>query len=548
MSDQFVEVTTENGILRGKKLQSTGLTSVPYYAFLGVPYAKPPIGDLRFKAPQPLEPWQGVRDALEDGLSAPQTLFAPGQVQGVEDCLYLNVYTPQHPHQVKSLKPVLFNVHGGGYVGGSGGSKAYPPDNFIDKDVVYVSPTYRVGALGFLSLQNDDISGNAGLKDQVQALIWTKKNIKKFGGDPENITIMGISGGSASVEYLLLSQLATGLFKKAICQSGSSLGMWAMDEDPKGTAIELAKAMGYTGSSEDDKSLYEFFKSCPANDFVLKQNEVFNDRAKNLYRFGFAPCVEKEGKGSKFITRTPRDILENGDFTKVPVIIGYTSREGFIVLMAPMVNDYNLLDKNRQIFIPKNLKVPENKRTEVGNEIVKLYFGDKPVSKESINSLVDLFGDMLFNVGISEATKYLSEKSDKPVYNYIFTKKRPKSTMINLIAAMNPGEDQVLGLEGVPHGGDSEFMYKTAMPNFPPPAEYESDEVPFVKACTTLISTFGKTGNPNCAEIGFRWIPFSSSNPQYFNWGDEFKMVPGRFCEKRLKFWEELYKKYGYVF
>uniref|UniRef100_A0A1B6DZ38 Carboxylic ester hydrolase n=1 Tax=Clastoptera arizonana TaxID=38151 RepID=A0A1B6DZ38_9HEMI len=210
MCDKFVEVKTENGILRGKEEISSGLTSVTYYAFRGIPYAKPPIGDLRFKAPQPIEPWQGVRGALEEGPSGPQSLFTPGQVQGVEDCLYLNVFTPQHPHQVKSLKPVLFNIHGGGFVCGEGSSKLYPPDNFIDKEVLYVSLTYRVGALGFLSLQNDDISGNAGLKDQVQALVWTKKNIKNFGGDPENITIMGISAGGASVEFLLLSELSRG--------------------------------------------------------------------------------------------------------------------------------------------------------------------------------------------------------------------------------------------------------------------------------------------------------------------------------------------------
>jgi len=196
--------------------------------FRGIPYARPPVGELRLRAPQPAEPWAGVRAAQAYGLWAPQNPPAstlsgdlPGE-QG-EDCLTLNVWTPG----LDGARPVLVWIHGGGFVGGSGASALYNGDRLAARgDVVVVTINYRLGILGFLShpgLADPDAggaTGNWGLLDQVAALAWVRDNIAAFGGDPDRVTIFGESAGGMSVADLLAVPAARGLFRRAIVQSG----------------------------------------------------------------------------------------------------------------------------------------------------------------------------------------------------------------------------------------------------------------------------------------------------------------------------------------
>ena len=197
-------------------------------AYKGIPYAKPPVGELRFKPPQPSEPWDGTLKALHFGPSAPQTtddLSSSAERKQSEDCLYLNVWTPGENGK---RRPVMVWIHGGGFTNGSGGEDWYEGSAFADRgDVVVVTINYRLGALGFLSLggtggQEYASSGNLGLLDQVASLEWVRDNIAAFGGDPDNVTIFGESAGGMSVCTLMGTPAAKGLFRRAIAESGAA--------------------------------------------------------------------------------------------------------------------------------------------------------------------------------------------------------------------------------------------------------------------------------------------------------------------------------------
>jgi para-nitrobenzyl esterase len=232
-------------IVETKEGRLQGVEEAPLTVFRGVPFAKPPVGELRFRPPQPAEPWSGVRVCDTFGFVAPQP---QGQVmagQGTaeeqnEDCLFLNVWTPGCDDVAR---PVMVWIHGGAFVTGSGSGAFYRGQHLASRgDVVVVTINYRLGALGFLAhpdLLDDETgaSGNWGLADQVAALQWVQANIHLFGGDPTNVTIFGESAGSMSVSCLVGSPLAQGLFRRAIAQSGGPNGV------PMTTATKTAEQL-----------------------------------------------------------------------------------------------------------------------------------------------------------------------------------------------------------------------------------------------------------------------------------------------------------------
>src|SRR5262245_8721122 len=212
-------VATDKGPVRGV---ATGEVQ----AFLGIPYAAAPIGDLRWRPPQEHAAWQGVRDASELGAHCPQLASPYGRPSTSEDCLFLNVFAPGKTNQGRPhLLPVMFWIHGGGLVVGE--SDGYDPARLVAQDVVVVTINYRLGELGFLAHpalaaeSPTGASGNYGLMDQQAAMRWVERNIRAFGGDPDNVTIFGESAGGLSVHSQLSSPLAGGLFHRAIVQSGA---------------------------------------------------------------------------------------------------------------------------------------------------------------------------------------------------------------------------------------------------------------------------------------------------------------------------------------
>ncbi|RZC41742.1 COesterase and/or Abhydrolase 3 domain containing protein, partial [Asbolus verrucosus] len=201
IGDKNPLVLLPNGLIRGR--EAVTIENKTYYTFQKIPYATPPTGELRFKPPQPPQNWDGILNTTNIDVICYQTTSNSSTES--EDCLFINVFTPKLPSENNSVSlPVLFYIHGGGFVEGS--SLYFQPDLFINNDIVFASINYRVGVFGFLSTQDEVVPGNMGLKDQFLALQWAHDNIKLFGGDPEKITIYGESAGSASCAYHLLNQ------------------------------------------------------------------------------------------------------------------------------------------------------------------------------------------------------------------------------------------------------------------------------------------------------------------------------------------------------
>ena len=242
-----VDVETTCGTLRGEA--SGGIVR-----FCGVPFAAPPVGELRFRPPQPPEAWTGVRPATSFGPISPQNpslmdaLFGGESEPWDEDCLYLNVWTPSVPGTTaeRDPLPVMVWIHGGGFEMGSGSSPLYHGESFARNGAVLVTLNYRLGALGFLELGSVDPaltgSGAVGLLDQIAALEWVRDNISAFGGDPDRVTIFGESAGAFSVSLLLSMPRAAGLFHRAIAQSGSASGAKSPDHARADTEEFLAAA------------------------------------------------------------------------------------------------------------------------------------------------------------------------------------------------------------------------------------------------------------------------------------------------------------------
>lgn len=243
-SCQIIEI--EDGFIEGRPMASR--SGVSFSGFFGIPFAEPPLGELRFRAPVPKEPWDGILNC---------TIFGPMCMQpwvgvfGSEDCLQLNVFTKNIPlNETTELKPVIAFIHGGGFIGGT--AMNHGPEYLMDRDIVLVTIQYRLGAFGFMALEIPDIAGNQGLKDQNLALKWIQANIHHFGGDRDRVTISGLSAGSLSVTAHMVSPMSRGLFHNVIGLSGSIAGQLRPVSNNIATVTEMAIRVNCTTESIDN--------------------------------------------------------------------------------------------------------------------------------------------------------------------------------------------------------------------------------------------------------------------------------------------------------
>ena len=254
-SDKSPVLTIEGGQVQGVRADNDGV-----FVFRGIPYAAPPIGDLRWKEPQPVVAWEGVRLCDKFGHPGYQAVHYPGfyasewgygdEAPYSEDCLYLNIWTKAPGETAKKL-PVALWIHGGGYREGWGSEPEFDGQEWASKDVVLVSINYRLGIFGFMTYPElsaespHGVSGNYGILDQIQSLKWIKENIAQFGGDPDNVTIFGQSAGAGSVRTLCESPLARGLFHKAVIMSGGGINVPAKDGEEEKLATPNVKFFTY---------------------------------------------------------------------------------------------------------------------------------------------------------------------------------------------------------------------------------------------------------------------------------------------------------------
>lgn len=318
----FPIIETKNGQIRGNILSSRHEN--PFYSFRGIPFAKPPINELRFKAPQPVEPWNNTLYATEDGPLCPQAWKKPSDMS--EDCLKLNVYTTALPNTfTKYKKPVIVYIHGGGFYVGSGVSWDYGgPEYMMDRDVVFVTINYRLGALGFMSLGTSDCPGNAGFKDQVLALKWVRDNIELFGGDPDSVTIIGNSAGASSVTLHMISPMSKGLFHKAIVMSSAVSTIDYFEPHQFDIAQYQAKIMNC--STETPEVVYECLMTVDAIEMAQLSYTSHYSLSNPLEKYG--AVVESDFGQERFlINNNTFDLFKNGNFMNVPVLIGVTENE-----------------------------------------------------------------------------------------------------------------------------------------------------------------------------------------------------------------------------
>ncbi|KAL0126797.1 hypothetical protein PUN28_005278 [Cardiocondyla obscurior] len=268
-------VNTKWGFVRGKWSKSERGRSIAN--FLGIPYALPPLGELRFKSPQRWNRmWTIIRNATSDGKMCIQ-IDGRNEVVGSEDCLYLNVFVPYISEEKKPKKlPILAYVHGGGYMIGSSNSELYAPDYLLDQDIILVTMNYRLSVLGFFSTGNQVSPGNYGLKDIKVALEWIQENIENFGGDAKSVTLVGCSAGSAATHLLALSKKTEGLFHRYILQSGSALSTWSFHPRKRyrQVGLKLAKLVGCQPGKRDAIASNETTTGIPTD---VKTNDVYNN-------------------------------------------------------------------------------------------------------------------------------------------------------------------------------------------------------------------------------------------------------------------------------
>ena len=323
-----IRVPTKYGVIEGL-VTAYPNASGPFKSvskFLGVPFAAPPIGERRLRAPKPLNEWKPkVRQAKEHGNICIQSriydFFFKRYVRNFthnEDCLYLDVYSPN----VTLRLPVMFYIHGGGNQAGA--ALAFPSDILALHGVVVVIIQYRLGPFGFLSTGDSAAPGNFGMLDQVQALKWVKENIEHFGGDPGKVTIFGESAGGASVTLHLLSPLSEGLFQQVIAESGVDLSPFAVQ--PVSSALRYAKEIAKKlDCKTSDHSLMIACVREKTDQEVQKAAESIQFRFYNHPLW--TPVVDEN-----FLLDTPRNLRTKGNFKKAKLMISFNSQEGATVL------------------------------------------------------------------------------------------------------------------------------------------------------------------------------------------------------------------------
>lgn len=466
-AQQLKQVKVQNGIVEGTF--EDGLM-----VFRGVPFAAPPVGELRWRAPQPPVKWKGVKQA---------TSFAPAPMQGgnppsgkSEDCLYLNIWSPAKKSSDKI--PVMVYIYGGGFSGGNTSDPWISGEKLAKKGVVLVSVAYRVNQFGFLahsglSAENPHrVSGNYGLLDQIAALQWVKKNIAAFGGDPDKVTIFGESAGAISVSMLCASPLAKGLINGAISQSGGSFGPTRPTTYPGENMKTLQQA---------EKEGESYLKKAG----VTSINELRNIDADKLPSGwglpGGWPIVD-----GYVIPDDQYKLYESGKYNDIPVLIGYNSDEGASFTNVKSAEDFIAGVKTRY--------------EKFAEPLLKAY----PLDSGKIGKTArDLSRDAAFGWQTWAWANLQSRTGKSKVYYYYFDQ-HPDY----------PKGSPRYGY-GSPHAQDVSYVFQHLDANNP---EVTKTDFEISEAMITYWTNFAKYGNPNGQGVP-EWPAFSESSPavMYFS-------------------------------
>ncbi|XP_055526824.1 carboxylic ester hydrolase-like [Wyeomyia smithii] len=528
-SSKLPIVNTGLGAIRGLVLQSR--LGDDYFAFRGIRYAQPPLGELRFRAPEPVSAWKDEFDATEDGPMCPQPAYNKSEVS--EDCLRLNVYTKQIPGELVRMRPreVLVYLHPGGLYAFSGQSHNNAgPQYLMDRDIVLVTVNYRLGSLGFMSTGTAECPGNAGFKDQVLALRWIRDHISSFGGNPNAVTLMGYSAGALSTTLHMVSPMSRGLFHRAIVMSASAVSQVKVPTEQ----IELARKQAAHLGCEvtPTEKMVACLRRKPAMEFgdSLEYMFVISWNPVLLWK----PVIEPDFGQERFLDRDPTEAYLKGDFMKIPVIAGITKDEFAGPAVAFLANDTlrNELDSSFDTLAPilflydRHTEESKNKSQQLRKE----FLGDEPLSlNKSLTGLNYLFADSLIGFAVHRFVQLASRYTT--VYQYKFS-------YVGRYSFLYYPKDKI------PYGAvhHDDLLYLLSIPSKAPIFNVTDPEHTTVDRLTGMWTAFAKTGNPN--NVDFKpipnWIPVSEGADNYLEIGEQLKMETGLFSE-RFAFWDKLF-------
>ncbi len=455
-------VRVDQGLLSG-----TAGKSPDVRVYRGIPFAAPPVGDLRWKPPQPPASWQGVREAKEFSSACWQTQYPAGSIYQAklpplsEDCLYLNVWTAAK--SAKDRLPVMVWIHGGGFTRGSGISDAYDGENFARKGVVLVTINYRLGIFGFFAHPEltaesaHHASGNYGLQDQVAALHWVKKNIAAFGGDRKNVTIFGESAGSWAVNALVASPLAKGLFERAIGESGGSFS-------PMRHLAEAEKA-----GAKFDPSI-KALRAKSAEELVKTNEQVVR------------PIVD-----GWVLPQDIATIFAQGRQNDVPLIVGSNADEG--TTLAP---------QGANIKAAAFVEGVRQRYGALADGFLKTY----PASSddEAVSSFYAAYRDQTFGWEMRTWARMAAKTGHHPVYLYYFSHRPPGPLSAKLRAF---------------HASEIPYVFG----NFFWPFPWEDADHKLSDVVSSYWVNFAKTGDPNGSGL-VKWPANNPTTDQALEIGD----------------------------
>jgi len=478
--------------------------------FLGIPFAAPPVGDLRWRPPAPPIPWQGVREAKLFSAGCPQGPSLQGTASEEEDCLYLNVWTPE-PAPAQPL-PVMVWFHGGSNQTGSTGDQVpfgiggplYNGRALAEtRDVIVVTTNYRLNVFGFFAhsaLAAEDpthpYAGNQGLLDQRAALEWVQKNIRAFGGDPDNVTIFGESAGSFDVCFHVVSPKSRGLFHRAISESGGCTTRQPTAAEAEAEAERLITAVGCAGTND----ILACLRQVPVAD-LLDASGFGPIVGGDSLPDGLGPIVDGD-----FLPDQPRALFASGDFAKVPYILGSNADEGTIFFLGvpPVETDEEYLAALHAQY------------GDLAEQVADLYPPGQFPSQQ--DALVRAFGDaVLVCPTYDSARRAAAGGADVHLYNFA----RPVS--IPELAPLKLG-----ALHGI------EIAYVFGSVQVPNPTDQA-----LALAMQGYWSRFARHGNPN-GEGALVWPRYEDASDQRLNFDAEISVLTG-FRRTECEFWWDTY-------
>jgi para-nitrobenzyl esterase len=510
MAESQTLVATESGVLVGTIGHGGAV-----HAFKGIPYAAPPVGNLRWRAPAPAVPWSGTRAADCFGPRCAQPERPPtaigyfGAEPQSEDCLYLNVWTGARAGDERRAVMVWF--HGGAYAVGSGSLPIFDGEKLALKGVVVVTANYRLGRLGFFA--HPDLareapygaSGNYGLLDQIAVLHWIRRNIAAFGGDPERVTIFGQSVGSSSVNMMMASPLARGLFHRAIGQSGGALARRAMPlrEESERAGVAFAQALG---ALTVDK-----LRARPALEIQLVRPD-HGGRVNDIYDSADADAVDRGTAWATIdgyvLADRVRDIFERGDQNDVPLLTGATRDEGATLPHARSLAEFET-----------------RARTELGSTasdfLAHYRAGDDAGAEQASRAAA---GHRTFNWENWLWARLQARTGRAPVFTYHFARVPPR-----VPGGESGDRSRALGAF---HTADIPYVFDHLEARDWP--WQETDRL-LAEQMSSYWTNFAKAGDPNGSGLP-PWPRFHDKTQQVMRFGDEAVAGPAPDGDK-LAFW-----------